>query len=137
MGVFEPVDVADVRMVERRQHLRFTAQARESIGIGGERVRQNLQRDVAIELGIPRAVDLAHAARANERQDFVYAETGAGCEGHSGARLSHARTVRRRIPECWSPRSGTSTYHFLSLGLWRGAVLGLTATRVAVNPESV
>ena len=60
----EPVDAADVRMVQRREHLRFALEAREAIGIGGEGVRQDLDRDVAIELRVARAIDLAHAAGA-------------------------------------------------------------------------
>ena len=35
--VFEAVDRADVRMIQRRQHPRFALEAREPIGIGGER----------------------------------------------------------------------------------------------------
>ena len=55
----------DVRMVERRERLRFALEAREPLRIGGERGRQDLDRDVAIELGIARAIDLAHAAGAD------------------------------------------------------------------------
>ena len=47
--VLNPVDGGDVRMIERRQHLRFAAEAREPIGIARERLRQDLQRDVAID----------------------------------------------------------------------------------------
>ena len=33
VGVFEAVDVRDVRMVQRREHLRFALEAREALGI--------------------------------------------------------------------------------------------------------
>ena len=36
-AVFEAVDVADVRMIERREHLRFTAEAGEAVRIVRER----------------------------------------------------------------------------------------------------
>ena len=35
-GVFEAVDLRDVRMIERREHLRFTTETREAIGIVGD-----------------------------------------------------------------------------------------------------
>ena len=47
----------DVRMIERREHLRFPLQAGESIGIVGEVIRQHLQRDISQELRVPRAED--------------------------------------------------------------------------------
>ena len=80
-GFFEAVDVRDVRMVQRRERLRFAREPRQPFGISGERVRQDLERDVAIQLRVARAIHLAHAARADERNDFVDAEAGAGCEG--------------------------------------------------------
>ena len=38
---------------------------------------QNLDRDCPVETGVPRAVDLAHAARAKGAHDLVGAETSA------------------------------------------------------------
>jgi hypothetical protein len=72
----------DVWMIERRQRLRFARESRQAIGIAGKGVRQDLQRDLTIELRVPRAVDLAHPARADRRDDFVRAETGASGQGH-------------------------------------------------------
>ena len=37
--VLETVDVRDVRMVERREQLRLALEARQALGIGGERCR--------------------------------------------------------------------------------------------------
>ena len=50
--------------------------------IGGERLGQDLDRDNAIETRVARFVDLAHAARAERRDDLVRAETGAGGKRH-------------------------------------------------------
>ena len=58
--------------------LRFALEPREPIGVGGERLGQDLDRDVAIQLRVARAIDLAHAAGAEGRQDLVRAEAGAG-----------------------------------------------------------
>ena len=79
-GVLEAVDVPDVRVIERREHLRFPPESREAIRIGRKRVRQDLQRDVAIELRVSRAIDLAHAARADQLDDRVRTEGLTGLE---------------------------------------------------------
>ena len=70
------MNLRDVRMIERGQRLRFAREAGESIMIGGERVRQDLQGDVAIELRVASAIHLAHATGANGRDDLVRAESG-------------------------------------------------------------
>ena len=46
--LFETMNVRDVRMVESRQDLRFSAEARETVGITGERVWQDFDRDLAV-----------------------------------------------------------------------------------------
>ena len=76
------VQRADVRMVERRDGARFALEALAELGIGGECVGQDLDRDDAIEPRVARLVDLAHAAGADEREDFVGAEAGAGGQSH-------------------------------------------------------
>ena len=48
---------------------------------------KNLDGDGAIEAGIDRAIDLAHAAGADRRDDFVRAEFGAGGERHGGVEI--------------------------------------------------
>ena len=78
---FEAVDVRDVRMIERGERLRLACEPGESVGIARERIRQDLQRDIAIELRVAGAIHLAHAAFANLRGDFVDAEANAGGEG--------------------------------------------------------
>ena len=82
VDLFEPVDVRDVRMVERRQRLRFAGEPRDTIGIAGQRVGQHLDGHLAIEPGVARAVHLAHAAGAKGRDDFVGAEARAARDAH-------------------------------------------------------
>ena len=72
----EVVDREDVRMRERRDGLRLALEPRERVGIGGDGFGEDLDRDVAVELRVPRPVDLAHAARAERREDLVGAEAG-------------------------------------------------------------
>jgi hypothetical protein len=50
----DAVDRGDVRVVERRQRLRLALEPREPLGVGRERVREDLQRHLAPE---PRVVD--------------------------------------------------------------------------------
>ena len=65
-------------MVELGEELRLALEAREALPVLGEGRGQDLDRDVALELGVGRAVDLAHAALAELGGDLVGAEAGAG-----------------------------------------------------------
>ncbi len=86
--LFEAVDVRDVRVIDGRQRLRFAREPREPVGIAGERVGQDLQRDVAIELRIARTEHLAHPACADAGDDFVDAEARAGSEGQTAGSIA-------------------------------------------------
>src|SRR5438034_9592154 len=70
-----------------------------ALGIGGEDVGQDLDGDVATELGVVRPVHLAHAARADRRDDFVRAETGAGSDGHKEKERGDSTPRSRRSAE--------------------------------------
>ena len=54
--------------------------------VRGQLRREDLDRDVAVQLRVARAVDLAHPARAERREDLVGTETCSGGERHRGAR---------------------------------------------------
>ena len=71
VGFLQSVDRADVGVVERRQQARLAREARSTLGVGREMRRQDLYRDVASELVVARAIDLAHAAGAERRNDRV------------------------------------------------------------------
>ena len=75
---FEAVDAADVWMIQGRERLRFTLKASDTFGIVGERLGQDLDRDVAIEPRIARAIHLAHPAHADLGRDLVGTETSTG-----------------------------------------------------------
>jgi hypothetical protein len=66
--------VRDVRVVERRDGLRFAAEACQPVGIAGEQVGEDLDRDVAVQLRVAGAIHLAHSARAEQGHNFVRAE---------------------------------------------------------------
>ena len=85
---FETVDGGDVRMIQRGEQLRFALKRASRSGSLRERVGQNLERDVALQSRVAGAIHLAHAARAERRNDFVRAESSAGIERHSQADYS-------------------------------------------------
>ena len=59
---FQSVDLRDVGMIQRSEDFRLTREPREAIGVAGELDGQDLQRNIAIETQIPRAIDVAHPA---------------------------------------------------------------------------
>ena len=64
VGLFDAVNCADVRVIQLRQHPRLALEARQAIAIDGQRARQDLDRDLASELGVVRQIDFTHAACA-------------------------------------------------------------------------
>ncbi len=72
----EVEDRKNVRVGERGYRFRLALEAREHVRIRGHRLRQHLDRDIAVELRIPRTVHLPHAARAEGREDLVGPEAG-------------------------------------------------------------
>ena len=65
-------------MIERGEDLRLSLEPGDALGVVGEAIRQDLNRHVATELRVARAIDLAHPARAQWRGDLVDTEADAG-----------------------------------------------------------
>ena len=78
---FEAVDGGNVRMIQGGQRLRFTLKASQPIGVMGDCVGEDLDRDVAVQRRVPRPKHLAHPAFAYLRRDCVDAEASAGNKG--------------------------------------------------------
>ncbi len=95
--VFEAIDVTDVLVIERREHLRLAPEPGKPVRIGCPCVRQDFQRDVAIEFRVPGAVDLTHAARAEGGDDFVRTKPGSWAKRH-GNELWNAGIIARSHP---------------------------------------
>ena len=70
-ALLDAVHGRDVGMIQRGQHLRFALEARHVLLVIREGRGQHLDGDVAIELGVVRAVHLAHAAGAEGCHDLV------------------------------------------------------------------
>ncbi len=80
-----PAEVEDRQDVLVRQgchRLGLALEPRESVGVVGDRGRQNLDRHVAIELRVPRPIHLPHSTRAERREDLVRTEAGAWRKRH-------------------------------------------------------
>src|SRR6185436_21006904 len=80
-------DLRDVRMVQRREHLHFALEAHQTIGVIRQRFRQDLDCDRAIQLPVPRAIDLAHSAGTDRRDDLVWTQAGTWRETHWSMRI--------------------------------------------------
>jgi hypothetical protein len=78
-GLRDVVDAADVGMRHAQREAHLGQEALEPIGIALDVTRQELQRDRLTQLEIVGAIDLAHAAAAEEADHAVAArENGSG-----------------------------------------------------------
>ena len=111
-GLFEAVNVRDVRMVERGEGLGFTCE-NGRVGRGRSRTSPggNFSATSRFSSLVSVARNLPHPAFADPRDDFIDAEARAGCEGQSlgdytrrlgGAGMSEAWRGR---PACALPPS--------------------------------
>ena len=64
--------------------MRASRAKRATLRVGCEVRREDLDRDVAPQLAVARAIDLAHAAGAERREDRVWAELTAHHHRFSG-----------------------------------------------------
>ena len=69
-------------MIHRRHGARFLLESAPPLGVGRDVGRQHLDGHGPIESRVAPLVDLAHPARADERDDLIRAEARAGREGH-------------------------------------------------------
>ena len=74
VSFLEAIDCADVWVIERRQRAGLAFKSGQPLGIADERIRQDLDRHVALQFRVARAVDLAHSAGSDQRLDFVRAD---------------------------------------------------------------
>jgi hypothetical protein len=69
--------------VQRCEDFGFTLKTGETLAIEREGVRQYLNCDSPFQVGVGRAIYLAHATNADLGGDFVRAESGAGSQSHA------------------------------------------------------
>ena len=80
--VADVVERANVGMVQRRNGSSLAVKALPGFRILRKMRRKNLDGDGAVEASVERAIDLAHAARAQRRLNFVRTEFRARGQGH-------------------------------------------------------
>jgi hypothetical protein len=71
-------------MIQRRQHFRFALESGGSAEVVCERSRQDLDRPLTIQFGIPRAVPLTHTTGADGREDLVWIKFVVDDKRHMG-----------------------------------------------------
>ena len=64
----------DVGVIEGRGGPRFLLEARDAVGVCRQQLREDLDRDLAVQAGVLRSIDLAHSAFAQLVEDAVRAE---------------------------------------------------------------
>ena len=74
-AILYAINGRDVGMVQCGKHLGLALEAGHAFRVTGERIRQHLQRDFTLQLGVFGAINLAHAPRADRREDLVGAKT--------------------------------------------------------------
>ena len=89
------VNREDIGVVQCGRGLGLLLEAAHEVGLVGERLGQNLQRDVALQSRIASPIHLAHAAAANQLDDFIDADASARRKGHL---ISEAGSLLRRGP---------------------------------------
>ena len=85
-ALVESVDRGDVGMIERGQQFRLALEAHQPVGVGAEGLRQDLDRHLAVERGVDRAPDLAHAALAELVDEPVVQQGLSGFDGQCNLR---------------------------------------------------
>ena len=75
VGLFHGVDRDNVRVIQCGDCLSFALEADTALGVERARARQNFGGNQPVQPRISRAIHLAHAASAKQRNDFVPAET--------------------------------------------------------------
>ena len=82
-------------MRQQARRLGFDLEPAQTLRIGGQARRQRLDRHIAPESGVARAMHLPHAANADEAEYFVGTEPGSGGNRHSA--YSPPAGVRRSV----------------------------------------
>lgn len=83
VNLVHTMDAGDVRVVERGQRPGFAFEPSQATFVIGEVCGQHLDRHLAVEPGVPCAVDLAHAPGTERAEDLVEAQGLAGGQGHA------------------------------------------------------
>ena len=84
-ALLDAVNAGDAGMIQRREHLRLAAEPRQPIGVAGHARRQDLHGHVAAQPRIAGAIDLAHPAAAQQRDDLIRPDPISGSQQAASA----------------------------------------------------
>ena len=96
--LLEAVQRRNPRVIERGEHAGLTFEAPQSLRVARHLAGQQLESDLPPERCVARAIDLAHAADADQREDLVVADRSARPTTAWSAAPSRER--RHRAPTC-------------------------------------
>src|SRR5436305_15310385 len=96
MSVLLPdiVEVANVRMVQRRDGARLTFEPLSRFRVLGQVRRQNFYRDRPIQAGIAGTIHLTRATRTKRRLDFIGPELCPVSESHRARNYRLCRSLQ-------------------------------------------
>ncbi len=80
-------DCQNVGMVQRRGSEGFLLEAVQPLRLGGDSLRQNLDRYLPFEARVAGAIDLAHSARAQKANHFIRPKLGSRGQRHEWGQL--------------------------------------------------
>ena len=109
--LLQPVDAPDVGMVQRGEHLGLTLEAGQPVRVGGERLGENLERHVAVELGVAGLIDLTSSRQESPRA------TGRCSSSPLAACFRGGATISRPYPSCTPAplRTGQADFPYIRL----------------------
>jgi hypothetical protein len=108
------VEGADVRVVKARDGLGFARKALAELRIVREALVQDLEGNGAIETGVARLVDLAHASGTECSGDFIWAESSTDGEAHRSSLIETRCVILAGAG--WAGRAGRGWW-----GWWAGS----------------
>ncbi len=82
-GIFKTINRCNVRVIQRGQDFGFAFEPARAFCIASQRFRQDFERNLAPEFGVPGAIHLAHAAGAERGDNFIRPKFGPRGEPHT------------------------------------------------------
>ena len=101
-------DRRDVRMVQKAGGFGLLLETPQAIGVARKALGKDLERDVAAQPRVPRAVDVTHPPGAEPREDFVGPEPSLRREWHRWVRRNSMRTLGPAWGDFRAPRASRS-----------------------------
>ena len=95
VGFFESIDRGNVGVIQRCEQASLALESSHPLTVAHETLGKHFDRDVALQFGIPRAVDLTHPAASKLVQNFVVGEDLSDHEGNSSWLRPYFSRVRK------------------------------------------